>query len=93
MVLPDVQVASHQAYHVVMEKASSRTALPTAVAHPCSAAAILAVVEAAEAHLIAPILVGPPQRDAPPRRSRQGHFRIHDPARAHHDAAQPKRWR
>ncbi|MDE2170486.1 MAG: bifunctional enoyl-CoA hydratase/phosphate acetyltransferase [Sphingomonadales bacterium] len=64
MVLPDVQVASHQAYHVLMEKASSGTALPTAVAHPCSAAAILAVVEAAEAHLIAPILVGPPQRIA-----------------------------
>jgi phosphate acetyltransferase/phosphate butyryltransferase len=42
-----------------MEKTTGGEAVVTAVAHPCSAAAITAAVEAAEAGLITPILVGP----------------------------------
>lgn len=34
----------------------------TAVAHPCSAAALIAAIEAAEAGLIEPILIGPEER-------------------------------
>jgi phosphate acetyltransferase/phosphate butyryltransferase len=45
-----------------MELTSGGEPESTAVAHPCSAAAILAVVEAVEAGLIAPILVGPEGR-------------------------------
>lgn len=36
--------------------------VPTAVAHPCSQAALVAAVEAAQAGIIAPILVGPRER-------------------------------
>lgn len=59
--LPDIRLAEHDAYRRLMIEASG-AALPTAIAHPCSAAALLAALEAAEAGLIAPILVGPEAR-------------------------------
>ena len=62
MALPDVRVADHDGYRQLIEKTSHGEPVPTAVAHPCSAAALSAAVEAAEARLIAPILVGPKAR-------------------------------
>jgi phosphotransacetylase/acyl dehydratase len=56
--LPDIRLAEHDAYRRLMIEASG-AALPTAVVHPCSAAALGAALEAAEAGLITPILVGP----------------------------------
>ncbi|AZI38406.1 bifunctional enoyl-CoA hydratase/phosphate acetyltransferase [Caenibius tardaugens] len=62
MALPEVRLSAHGGYRTLMERTAAADPVTTAVAHPCSAAAILAVVEAAEANLIAPILVGPEAR-------------------------------
>ena len=59
--LPDIRLSDHDGYRRLLEGASG-TPMPTAVAHPCSAAALAAAVEAAEAGLIVPILVGPEAR-------------------------------
>jgi len=60
--LPDVQLADHGAYHRLIERARGAQPLPTAIVHPCSAAAITAAAEAAAEGLIAPILIGPENR-------------------------------
>lgn len=60
--LPEVQIRDHDGYRRLIELTSNGVPESTAVAHPCSAGAISAVVEAAEAKLIAPILVGPEAR-------------------------------
>ncbi|MGE4304440.1 MAG: bifunctional enoyl-CoA hydratase/phosphate acetyltransferase [Novosphingobium sp.] len=60
--LPDVQIRGHDAYRRLIELTCAGEPESTAVAHPCSAAAILAAVEAAEANLIAPVLVGPERK-------------------------------
>lgn len=57
--LPEVQLRDHDGYRWLMEKTGAGEAITTAVAHPCSAAAISALVDAADARLIDPILVGP----------------------------------
>lgn len=62
MALPDIQISDHDGYRKLIEMTAGGNPLPTAVAHPCSAAAIFAVVEAAEAGLIQPILVGPEEK-------------------------------
>ncbi|MDG2515967.1 MULTISPECIES: bifunctional enoyl-CoA hydratase/phosphate acetyltransferase [Sphingomonadaceae] len=59
--LPDIRLSDHDGYHRLIEAVAGNPAL-TAVAHPCSAAALAAAVEAAEAGLINPILVGPEAR-------------------------------
>lgn len=59
MPLPEVQLRDHDGYRWLMEKTGTGEAITTAVAHPCSAAAISALVDAADARLIDPILVGP----------------------------------
>ena len=59
--LPEIRLSDHGAYHRLIETASNAF-VPTAIAHPCTAAALLAAVEAAEAGLIEPILVGPETR-------------------------------
>lgn len=59
VILPDVQLSDHDAYRRLMTLTTGHAPVPTAIAHPCSAAAITAAVEAAEAGLIMPILVGP----------------------------------
>jgi phosphotransacetylase/acyl dehydratase len=55
----EVHVVQRRGYVRLMDAAAGGDPVPTAVAHPCSAAAITAAVEAAEAGLIVPILVGP----------------------------------
>lgn len=59
MALPDIRVSDHDGYRKLIEMTTGGDAIVTAVAHPCSATAILAAMEAAEAGLIEPILVGP----------------------------------
>ena len=56
---PDVRFSRHERFRDLMEQAASDTPPLTAIVHPCSAAAIGAAIEAAEARLIRPILVGP----------------------------------
>ena len=61
-ILPDIQISDHDDYRRLMEQTTGQEPVSTAIAHPCSAAAITAAVEAAEAGLILPILVGPEAR-------------------------------
>ncbi|BAV63253.1 bifunctional enoyl-CoA hydratase/phosphate acetyltransferase [Sphingobium cloacae] len=60
--LPDVQISDHDGYRKLIERTAGDKAVPTAVVHPCSAAAVTAAVNAAEAGLIRPQLVGPEAR-------------------------------
>src|SRR5262249_30111565 len=46
-------------YEKLLERCKSIEPIPTAVAHPCEVSALLGAVEAAQAGLIDPILVGP----------------------------------
>ena len=57
--VPDVRIARHDRFHALVQGAASGEPAVTAVAHPCSADAVAAVAEAAEAGLIRPVLVGP----------------------------------
>ncbi|MDS4021243.1 MAG: enoyl-CoA hydratase, partial [Candidatus Competibacter sp.] len=57
--LPKVQVRHEDRYLELLRACEGLPALGCAVVHPCSADALLGAVEAAERHLIAPILVGP----------------------------------
>lgn len=57
--LPEVRLARHDRFRDLLARASGQPPLPTAVVHPCDAASVKAAVDAAEAGLIAPILVGP----------------------------------
>ena len=60
--LPDIRLSDHDGYRRLIAAAASQTPVVTAVAHPCSAAALIAAIEAAEAGLIEPILIGPEER-------------------------------
>jgi phosphate acetyltransferase len=46
-------------YETLLQRCEALEPIPTAVAHPCEATALTGAVEAAEAGLIVPILVGP----------------------------------
>ena len=60
--LPDVHIRAHEGYRRLIERTEGQGAVTTAVAHPCSASAIAAAVDAAEAGLIMPIMIGPKAR-------------------------------
>ncbi|MBN9990851.1 hypothetical protein JND45_16065, partial [Listeria monocytogenes] len=60
--LPDVQIADHDGYRRLIERTAGEEPVPTAIVHPCSAAAITAAFNAADAGLILPLLVGPEAR-------------------------------
>ncbi|MFD1103598.1 MULTISPECIES: bifunctional enoyl-CoA hydratase/phosphate acetyltransferase [Sphingobium] len=62
MAPPDIVIPSHDRYRHLIEQTHSQSPLATAVAHPCSPQAIAAAAEAAEAGLIAPILIGPEKK-------------------------------
>jgi phosphate acetyltransferase len=53
------QVGQHAKYERLIAKARAIPAISTAVAHPCDATSLKGAVEAAEAGMIVPILVGP----------------------------------
>ena len=52
----------HDAYEALLQRCRALEPVATAVAYPCEQTALTAVIEAAEARLIAPILVGPRQK-------------------------------
>ena len=49
----------HEKYERLIARAKALSAVPTAVAHPCDDTSLRGAVEAAEAGIITPILVGP----------------------------------
>lgn len=51
-------------YERLLERCKPLAAVPAAVAHPCEESALIGAVEAAQAGLIAPILVGPAHKIA-----------------------------
>lgn len=57
--LPDVQLSRHERFRTLLARAAGQTPVPTAVACPCDGLSLGAAAEAAQAGLIAPILVGP----------------------------------
>jgi phosphate butyryltransferase len=64
LVLPRPEVATiavqtHDKFAAFVERVKPLRPVPTAVAHPCSDAAIAAAIEAAKERMIEPILVGP----------------------------------
>jgi phosphotransacetylase len=55
-------VRRHDKYERLIALTSENPAIPTAVAHPCDESSLRGAVEAAEAGIIAPLLVGPAER-------------------------------
>ena len=61
--LPEVHMHEHGAwYRHLLDLASGLAPIRTAVVHPVDSNALLGAIEAAQAHLIVPILVGPAER-------------------------------
>jgi phosphate acetyltransferase len=58
----DSSTARHEKYDRLIAAAQRKGALTTAVAHPCDETSLRGAVEAAEAGLIKPILVGPKEK-------------------------------
>ncbi|MBP2295371.1 bifunctional enoyl-CoA hydratase/phosphate acetyltransferase [Azospirillum rugosum] len=57
--LPQVQVIRHDGHDELLRKTEALPPVPTAVVHPCDESSLKGAVEAAEANLIDPVLVGP----------------------------------
>ncbi|WP_454019252.1 bifunctional enoyl-CoA hydratase/phosphate acetyltransferase [Azospirillum sp. Marseille-Q6669] len=57
--LPQVQVIRHDGHDELLGKTESLPPVPTAVVHPCDESSLKGAVEAAEANLIDPVLIGP----------------------------------
>lgn len=60
--LPEIRLGTHDRFHELMARAASGSAISTAVVHPCDEVSLRAALEAANAGLIIPILVGPSAR-------------------------------
>jgi phosphate acetyltransferase len=58
-VVPDLVFHDHQHYEALIEACRGQEPEPTAVAYPCEESALLGAVEASDAGIIVPILVGP----------------------------------
>ena len=56
---PEAPSAKHRLFHELLARCSKLPPLPTAVVHPCDAVSLSGALEAAQAGLITPILVGP----------------------------------
>ena len=56
------QLREHEKYERLIAATKPLRALPTAVAHPCDESSLRGALEAAEAGMITPILVGPRER-------------------------------
>ncbi|AWK87943.1 bifunctional enoyl-CoA hydratase/phosphate acetyltransferase [Azospirillum thermophilum] len=57
--LPQVQVIRHDGHELMLKKCETLPPVPTAVVHPCDESSLRGAVEAAEASLIDPVLIGP----------------------------------
>ena len=53
---------THHVFQKLIDSAASKAPVTTAVCHPCTEISLLGAVEAAQQHLIEPILVGPPRK-------------------------------
>ncbi len=60
-VLPEVQLIHHDQHDALLHKCDALQPMPTAVVYPCNESSLRGAVEAAEAGLIEPVLVGPVQ--------------------------------
>jgi phosphotransacetylase/acyl dehydratase len=56
--LPDIRLSRHQRFRDMLARSQGDAPVPTAVAWPCDAASLAAVLEVAGAGLVVPILVG-----------------------------------
>ena len=56
------QLHQHEKYERLIAATKGMPALPTAVAHPCDETSLRGALEAAEAGMIVPILVGPQEK-------------------------------
>jgi phosphotransacetylase/acyl dehydratase len=61
---PEVAVQAHSKNEALLERCRGLTPVRAAVAYPCDEVSLAAAVEAAEAGLVEPVLVGPPDRIA-----------------------------
>lgn len=59
---PGVMIQQHDRYKALIERCSKLDPVSVAVAHPCEETALRGAIEAAEAGLINPTLVGPTQK-------------------------------
>ena len=87
--LADVQVTRHTRFQGVLMRAAGAP-LPMAIAHPCDEASLSAAVQAAQAGLIEPILVGPAAKIRAAAEAAQldiGAYRLVDAAHSHDAAA------
>jgi phosphate acetyltransferase len=57
--MPMISVQEHDSYAAIIERCKALPSVTTAVAHPCDESSLRGAIEAAEANLIVPILVGP----------------------------------
>lgn len=57
--LPEVQLRHHEGYHHLIERCRTLDPIRVAVVHPCDAPSLAGAIDAAEAGLITPILIGP----------------------------------
>ncbi|PWC30944.1 bifunctional enoyl-CoA hydratase/phosphate acetyltransferase, partial [Azospirillum sp. TSO22-1] len=57
--LPQIQMIRHDKHDALLDKCKALPPVLTAVAHPCDGSSLRGAVEAAEAGLIEPILIGP----------------------------------
>lgn len=60
--LPQVQMIHHDGFQPLMERCAMLEPTPVAVVHPCDESSLRGAVEAAEAGLIDPVLIGPESR-------------------------------
>ncbi|MHC5109386.1 MAG: bifunctional enoyl-CoA hydratase/phosphate acetyltransferase [Planctomycetota bacterium] len=60
--MPGVTIHDHDAYAALLKRCSNCEPVLTAVAHPCESTALRGALNAAEAGLITPILVGPKEK-------------------------------
>ncbi|UNK40966.1 bifunctional enoyl-CoA hydratase/phosphate acetyltransferase (plasmid) [Shinella sp. H4-D48] len=57
--LPDISLRRHDRYEALVKRARDLPPLRAAIVHPCSAAAITGALEARDAGLLEPVLIGP----------------------------------
>jgi phosphotransacetylase/acyl dehydratase len=68
--LPEIRLQRHDSYRRLIEATERIPPIACAVAHPCDASSLEGAVEAAEAGMIVPILVGPTSKIAAVARER-----------------------
>ncbi|MDE2458988.1 MAG: bifunctional enoyl-CoA hydratase/phosphate acetyltransferase [Rhodospirillales bacterium] len=88
--LPEIRLNRHQRFRALLARATGLAPATVAVAHPCDAASLGAMVEMTKAGLIVPILVGPQAKIRAAATAAQldiSGFRIADAPHSHAAAA------